>query len=70
MWFVVGRLPAKQANEELVAAYRILEREEAEKILQSYRGFCQKSEVILQFIYFSLSVWLMKNNVSDAFSEI
>lgn len=47
---LLGRLPVKQANEELVAAYRILERKEAEKILQSYRSFCQKSQVNSEII--------------------
>ncbi|KAK2985031.1 hypothetical protein RJ640_015628 [Escallonia rubra] len=42
---LLGKLPANQANGEVVAAYRRLEKEQMKKLLANYIGLCSKSKV-------------------------
>ncbi|KAK3001632.1 hypothetical protein RJ639_021542 [Escallonia herrerae] len=42
---LLGKLPANQANGEVVAAYRRLEKEQMKKLLENYIGLCSKSKV-------------------------
>ncbi|OMO67754.1 hypothetical protein CCACVL1_20337 [Corchorus capsularis] len=44
-WFGVGKLPASQANAEVVSAYRREERQHLKKLLESYSSVCGKLKV-------------------------
>ncbi|XP_047308017.1 U-box domain-containing protein 33-like [Impatiens glandulifera] len=42
---LLGKLPASQANHEVVSAYRIEEKEKSNKLLLSYLSLCRRSKV-------------------------
>ncbi|XP_042436563.1 U-box domain-containing protein 33-like [Zingiber officinale] len=47
---LLGKIPVSQANEELVSAYRRIEREETKKILLNYLRFCDEEQVLARVV--------------------
>lgn len=45
LYCAVGKLPASQANPEVVSTYRKYEKEETLKLLQTYSSFCSEAKV-------------------------
>lgn len=50
--FAVGKLPASQANPEVVSAFRMKEKDDMKKLLDYYLSICSEAKVI--FDYFQL----------------
>ncbi|XP_074568045.1 U-box domain-containing protein 33-like [Curcuma longa] len=64
---LLGKIPVSQANEELVSAYRRIEREETKKILLSYLRFCHEEQVYARVVVIETDqLW---NGIADIVSQ-